>query len=1367
MEIILRLFLFIWFSCIAFEMSGQENISFRKLSKKDGLSQASVFDIEQDNTGFMWFGTRDGLNRYDGYNFKVYKKGEPLNDIVANDIRTLYFDHQKNELWIGTIGGLSKYQPTTDNFLNYVHDSFDSTSLSNNFIRQIFRDTKGRLWVGTDIGLNLLDENNNRFQRFFFDETSNKSSDSHVVKAILEDKNGQLWFGTGNGLYVLNEDHNNTFTFERIDGKAGWELSDVHIKSILEDKKGNLWIGTFEGGINYWDRTNNSITVYQNEKNNSGSLSHDNIRALCLDKNDNLWVGTFDGLNFLERNQQSFKRFTKSEFESSGLSDKSIRSVFIDKRGSLWLGTYYGGVNHLDENYNRFINYKNAPIGNVLSGNIVSSFAEDKNGNLWIGTEGDGLNFFNKKNKKFKSYQLQSEKENSLSGNNVKTLLLDEDELWIGTFQAGLNLFDIKSEQFRHFKNAPNDKNSLADNNVYGLLKEENLLWILMYGGGLDILDLNENKFYHFNHQPNDTKSLSSDLARVFLKTKDNQIWIGTERGLNKVKIDNQGFPESFETFLQYEKIYSLQEDSKSNIWLGTFTNGLYRLNPKNNSFIHFTTADGLPGNTVLGILEISEEELWLSTNNGLSKFNPKLKVFTNYNYSSGLENSEYNFNAYYKTQSGDLLFGGINGYTQFDPNSIQPNEFIPPIAFTELRKNNQIIRVGDETQLLEKDINETEVITFDYNEANFSLSFAALDYFSPENNHYGFMLEGLDQDWNYSVGNSEAVYTIQRDGEYIFRMKGGNSDGIWNPKERQLKIVVLPPPWRTWWAYLLYLVTMGAVVFGLIRFIRLRHKLQLEQIAKKQQEELHEVKMRFFTNITHEFRTPLTLILGPLNDLITKGKHSEKVGKQLSLIQRNTDRLLNLVNQVLTFRKLATDHEPLKIIHGNIVEFLKEIFLPFQDLANKRKIDYEFETTSTDIEIWFDQDKLEKVFFNLLSNAFKFTPDGGKISMIVSEQSQYLEVKVRDNGIGVSLENREQIFKRFYEKSDSTKSNIKGTGIGLAISKQMVELHHGKIYVEDNLDWVIKNGSSFVVHIPKGNAHFDKITISQQQIKPNLIPNFRPIIIPEKENGLSNLPVKRTLPKESPLLLIVEDNPEIRNYIQQIFEDDYRIILAGNGQEGLDKAKNGLPDLIISDVMMPEMNGITFCNLVKTNLEISHIPIVLLTARTASLFKIEGLKIGADDYVTKPFNPEELRLRVRNIIQARQEARERFARVLTLDPKEISITSADEVFLEKALQVVEKNMENYDFNVNQFAFELAVSRPLLFTKIKALTGQTPNNFIKTIRLKRASQLIKSSKLNISEIADKVGFKDPKYFRKCFKDQFNMSPSDFKKSNIE
>ena len=1341
---------------------GQSGYAFQNLTKKDGLSQSSVFAIAQDNSGFMWFGTRDGLNKYDGYQFKVYQNENTSNSLISNDIRTLYFEESKKELWIGSHSGLSKYQSSTDDFVNFVSDPQNPKSISNNIIRQIYRDSKGRLWVGTSIGLNLLDESNKEFKRYYFENSTALANKKNDIKAILEDRFGDLWFGTVDGLFKLKTDDNGSFYFEKVNEEISKQLSDSHIKCLLEDEVGNLWIGTFEGGLNYWNRKEGTIIQYQNDESNSKSLSHNNIRSLCFDQEENLWVATFDGLNFWNNGQDEFQRFTKSKVGSSGLSDKSIRSLFVDKRGSLWVGTYYGGINHLDENYNRFNNHKHSPIANSLRASVVSSFAEDLDGNLWIGTEGDGLSYYDKANNLIENFRFNSRNKNSLSGNNVKQLLLDEQYLWIGTFQAGLNRYNTKTKEFKQYKNEPNNKNSISANNVYDLYKETQKLWILTYGGGLDILDVKQNKFYNYINNPEDKNSLSSDLMRVFLKTQNGQIWIGTERGLNKVTKDQNGLPESFEVYLLNEKIYCLTEDSNGFIWIGTFSNGFYRLDPSKNVLEHFTTKEGLPGNTVLGILEVDSDELWVSTNNGLSKFDPNQKTFTNYDYSNGLENSEYNFNAYYKDKEGHLLFGGLNGFTYFNPAAIQPNEDTPSIVFTELRKNNQLVKVGDESGLLQKSINETEEITFDYNEANFSISFAALDYFSPGSNQYAYMLSGIDKEWNYSKGKTEATYTIQRSGEYIFKLKGANSEGIWNPEEKILKINVSSSPWYSWWAYLIYVILLGAFAFGLFRYIKLRHNLQLEKIINQQQGELHEVKLRFFTNITHEFRTPLTLILAPLNDLLKKESLTGPIRDQLKTVERNGQRMLNLVNQILTFRKLATDHTELNLVKGDIVGFLNEIFLLFKELANRKNINYVFDASDEVIEAWFDQDKLEKIFFNLLSNAFKFTPKNENIIMSVVQQEKFIEIKVSDSGVGVSSEFKDQIFKRFYEKSNTLHSNIKGSGIGLAISKQMVELHHGHIFLADKSDSIFQGGATFVVNILKGNKHFGGLAFDEKKSNVELISNYNPVVTTFEQLGSKDLDAPFS--NDSFKILIVEDNPEIQAYINKIFSDQYIVITANNGVEGLAKAKKHLPDLVISDIMMPEKDGVTFCKELKTDFEISHIPIVLLTARTTAMFKIEGLEVGADDYITKPFHPDELRLRVRNIITAREALKSKFKRVVSFEPQEVNITSADEIFLEKAMKILENEIGNNGYSVNQFAYDLAVSRPLLFTKLKALTGQTPNNFIKSVRLKRAAQLLETERLNISEIAYSVGFKDAKYFRKCFKGQYELSPTEYRRS---
>ena len=939
---------------------------------------------------------------------------------------------------------------------------------------------------------------------------------------------------------------------------------------------------------------------------------------------------------------------------------------------------------------------------------------------------------------------------------------LDGDKLWIGTFNGGLNWLDLNTKIFHRIPTQPTKENLYTtQQNIYRIAKEDNRLWLALHGGGLNVLELEEKNTYAYTHNKLNNNTLSSNLVRTVIVTTGGTIWVGTSDGLNKVIPNQKELPQLFEHHLPNKKIYTLQEDSNENLWIGTLSNGLYCL-PKNDTlFQHFMIKDGLPGHSILGILEDEKGLIWLSTNNGISKFNFSDKHFTNYNYSDGLENIEFNFNAFCKLQSGAMLFGGTKGFTIFQPNAILPTEFTPPVVLTQLKVQNQI-QEPSKSGILTKALNETTHITLPYDKTSISIAFAALDYFSPNNNLFSYKLEGLDKEWITSSGKTEATYTIQKSGNYLFRLKAGNSDDVWNPKEKQLKIIALPPPWKSTFAYFLYSLIVLGLGFAVFRFLRLRHRLRLEQLTKEKQQELHEMKVRFFTNITHEFRTPLTLILGQLEELTNFGANlNGNASSKLVSVKKNANRLLNLVNQLLTFRKLETDHIKIKAEQRDIVDFLDEIVQSFQNTAIDRGINLSINSPESNILVWFDYDKLEKVFFNLLSNAFKFSPDESEIRVSVEAKKQAVLVSIRDQGKGVSKDLHEQIFKRFYESEIPFKRSIKGSGIGLVISKQMVELHAGTIEVDSKKG----QGATFIVRLPLGNQHFKKDELMNapsaiiEKIPVKSLKYIKPSFPPLATSGPSE--EKPPIPNEALKLLLVEDNQEILQYIASIFTDEYEIKTALNGKTGVKIAAKFQPDLIISDVMMPEMNGIEFCNFIKKDLRTSHIPIILLTANVTQEIKLNGLEIGADDYVTKPFDPKELKLRVKNLANARINLRNKFSRILNLSPTEITVTSADEEFLKNAMDIIEKHIENVNFSVVQFASELAVSRPLLFTKLKAITNQTPNNFIKSIRLKRAAQLLKQKKINVSEVAYKVGFKDPRYFSKCFQKEFQQTPSQF------
>ncbi|MCB0642033.1 MAG: response regulator, partial [Phaeodactylibacter sp.] len=831
---------------------------------------------------------------------------------------------------------------------------------------------------------------------------------------------------------------------------------------------------------------------------------------------------------------------------------------------------------------------------------------------------------------------------------------------------------------------------------------------------------------------------------------------VGTDDGLSRASRAADG-QLRFTHFLKDVKVYAtLFYDQK--LWVGTFGEGLFALDPDNGQTQHYTTADGLPGNTVLGILPDERGQLWLSTNNGLSRFDPITEGCTNYSHSNGLEDLEFNYNAFCRTRSGEFLFGGTHGLTRFHPDDLRPSTTTPSIVFTGLTAFNRQIEVGEEDGLLQRPLNETEVLTFNYGDANFTLHFAALDYTNPRGNRYAYRMLGLNEEWTTVTGRPEATYTLQQEGEYVFQLKAANKDGLWNPAMRELRVRVLPPPTRTWWAYLIYSLLIVMAVAALVRITRLRQSYRLERLEKKQQAAIHQMKMRFFTNVAHEFRTPLTLIIGPLEELLQRG-FADKDGSirgRLGTIYSNAQRMLNLVNQLLTFRKMEEGYEPMEVLQTDLSVYLRTIFDSFVDHARMRSIQYTFKGADQAIELWLDREKITKVLFNLLSNAFKFTPDGGKISLELSQEQKEVILAVADNGPGIDPALHEQIFQRFYEKTPGqTPNQIKGTGIGLALSRQLVELHSGRL----ELSSTVGQGSVFRVILPTGKEHFRPEDLQQEEQLPNPLPAFTGLPVHSPATVADESVAASVEDSQQPILLIVEDNPEVQGFIRSIFAGDFQILVADDGKTGLQIAEKEQPDIILSDVMMPNMDGFEMCRQLKTNLATSHIPVLLLTARTTLNDRLEGLETGADDYISKPFHPNEIRLKVHNRVAQRRRMRAHFGESRDFAPKEITVTSADEAFLHQLIALVEANIDNPEFKIEQFAQELAVSRALLFTKIKALTNFTPKNFLKSFRLKRAAQLLKSGKLNISDVAYQVGFKEPKYFSRVFQKEYGCNPS--------
>ncbi len=1335
-------------------VSAQNGATFRHLGKREGLSQGSVFAIAQDEAGFMWFGTRDGLNRYDGHDFVPFRSADSAGTgPVGDDIRALAYDSLGGRLWVGTTTGLCAYRPATGRF-----EHFASFALGRRPVRTVYSEADGKLWVGSAAGLHQYDRQTGQLNAV---AVAGLSADYADVNAVLRDRRGRLWLGTEGGLVEVRQEATQlrAVPYQRINERLG-TVGKTPARALYQDSEGFLYAATFKNGVFRFDpdQPDAPITSYSEQAADPNQrIVNDNVRALEPDDRGGLWMGTFTGLDRLDLASGTLQHFRHTGLRNDELSDGSIRSLYVDGRGGLWAGTYYGGVNHLDQRYARFRNYVHLPQANSLTANVISSFAEDGRGNLYVGTEGGGLDRLDLATESFSNYAFESADPSSLSGPNVKDVLVDGDRVWVGTFNAGLNLLDPASGRARHFR-ATDVGPHLSHDNVYTLLKRGDDLWIGTYGGGIDVLHVPTGEFYHYRSSPNQPRDLGSDMVRVLHEDARGGLWVGTDEGLSRVTTDADGRPAAFDLVLPHTTVYCLYSTPDGTIWVGSQGQGLIRYDVDGDEKTRFRKTDGLSGNTVFGILPDERRRLWISTNEGLSRYDPTTGQFANFDHDAGLQTREFNFGAYHRMSTGELLFGGIDGFTRFSPKAIVPNEAVPPVVFTALSQNGRPLTADAHGELAGSP-NQLTGLTFDYGTANFSVGFTALDYYSPESNPYRYKLDGIDQEWTEGFGKGLATYTLQQEGTYLLRVQGANADGRYNPTERQMTITVLPPWYRTAWAYLLYALALLGTAFAVYRYVVLRQSLHREHLARERDEELHRGKLAFFTNITHEFRTPLTLIVGPLADLRKRIPQTPELIDRVEGIDRNARRLLDLVNRVLTFRKVASRHGGLHARQLDLVAFVRLATLAFRQAADHQGVELEFSSSVPELTAWADPEKIEIIVANLLNNALKFTPKGGRIAVEVTAVHGDVLMRVVDTGRGIPTALREQVFERFYG-SETTSTHV-GTGIGLAFTRELVELHGGRIELTDTPG----GGATFTVRMPLEDATPGPRSVGSPE--PHVADEL--LADPEAyEEELVELVSQAGLdvtgdPRQR--LLIVEDNEEVGDYLATVFEDDYQLAFAKTGVEGI-AAANGPnpPHIIVSDVMMPEMDGLEMCQALKLDLATSHIPVLLLTARSGEAARLEGLRTGADDYLAKPFQPEEIRLRVRNVLRTRERAKALFTKVIKVEPSRISTTSPDEQFLVDALAAVERNLDDVNFGVVHLARELNVSRALLFTKMRALTNQTPGSFIKHIRLKQATQLLIESNLNVSEVAYTVGFRDPKYFNKCFREEFGVPPSKYKES---
>ncbi|WP_289062500.1 hybrid sensor histidine kinase/response regulator transcription factor [uncultured Zobellia sp.] len=1336
----------------------KEELNFKNYTTEEGLSQRSVVAIAQDQQGYLWFGTRYGLNRFDGHEFKNYYYDATNENSLSNSwIKVLYKDGD-GTLWIGTKNGLNTYNPKTDSFDRVLIPNKENKPFKGEIFDIISNGNKG-VWVASDNGLTQMHTGleANSFNTSHAPEALN----SDRVLALLREENNVLWVATSKSILLYDLENNQIQTYSYPEGQYPETTKNYHTV-LFKDSSGTVWLG-YNGGLARLNKDSLEFIDLKSDNNTKRITSP--VRTIFEDDKKNLWIGSYNGLYIFNSKNNEITHYENNPENPKSVSQNSIYRITKDSRGDIWIGTWAGGVNYLNRKSNVFKNYQIGPNG--LNYPVVSSIVETKVGNLWIGTEGGGLNYFDRSTNRFTYYVHNNANKNSISSNNIKGIVKGQDNnLWVGTHDKGLSFasFQNKNLAFENWEDKVHTFSNFSNNRTTCLLKDNaNNLWVGTDNRGLNYYDTKTGKSYRIG----DPDGILGNFITVIVQSKHEKVLlVGSEKGLGSIATDTKEitpiqFKEDTKTPYNIRKVISIYHQSEHQYWIGTEGDGLYSYNSDSKQSVRYGINNGLPDEVIYGILPDDQGHIWLSTNKGLSRLNVSTNEIKNYSQSDGLVNNEFNYGAYLKTKKGELVFGGINGFTVFDPRKIEQDSFIPPVLIENLRiANTSENKVG----------HNSSDFKLAYNENDISIDYIALDYSRPRNNQYAYMLEGFDSKWNLIGNQTKATYTNLDPGNYTFLVKASNSDGVWNGKITSLDIHISPPFWLTWWAYLIYAILFVSTFLLIRRYtlirIKERHDLRKERQEKTQIQELNQLKLQLFTNISHDFRTPLTLITAPLQRLIDEKKGDAQMQRQLTGMQRNARILLQLINQLLDFRKAENGKLKLAFSKNDVIPFIEETKASFNDLARDKAIQFELNVPEPPLEVWFDRIEMKKVVLNILSNAFKFTPPNGKISIDISSEANEINIKVKDSGRGIHEKDIEFVFDRYYQLGQ--KNDLRsGTGVGLALAKDIVELHNGQIQVESELG----KGSCFTICLPLGKEHINPELLSYDEYnnETDLLDYYDPSILKStwvKDEIDNETDSKRDDNKQT--ILIVEDNIEVRTFVKGIFNKEFNILEANNGFSGINLAKNKSIDLIISDVMMPEMGGIEMCETLKSDVLTSHIPVILLTARTSSKIQKIGFETGADAYVTKPFEADLLKLQVQNLLATRQKLVKKFRTDLVLEPSELELVSTDEVFLKNAMDIVEKNIASAELNASFLSENINMSQSVLYRKLKALTGNTISEFIRGVRLKRAGQLLLETELNINDVAYEVGFNDIKYFRSCFKKAYGKTPSAFKKqANLE
>ena len=1362
-----------------------QSIYFNHLTTEDGLSNNNVFDIIQDHTGFLWFATDDGLNRFDGYDFKIFRN-DPANQnsISDNSVWALREDRKSN-IWIGTQNGwLNRYDPVSEKFTKW---KIESDILKENAITYIYEDSKGLIWVGTyRSGLYRLDPSNDKIDHWSNNPNDNSSLSNNYISSILEDKNENLWISTYNGLNKFNpKSSSKKFTHYFHLPENSNSISNSLVWYLTQSKSDSniIWIGTANGltKLNINDDIFSQIPIPNPDRLQFGNAFASVIEEKTNNDGSVLWIDSYAGLIRFNTKNGTANRFINVKFDLNSIISNQIHRIFKDRSGVLWAATdkglSYFSLKSAKFNYLFSENFK-LTNPEVIREKNIKAITITPDERIWFGTD-EGLLYSEKSTGK-----LELKKLNHSENLNVWSLAAGSDELWIGTYGSGLFHLDLKTNSLKAIPNYEKRSRSQAVKYVKTLCVDDNKkLWIGFWGMGLARFDPSTEHYGSWLHEKGDTSSLSFDDVWIIHQDKKGRIWVGTDGGGLNLFDEADGGRFYYWTAggttnenLSSRSIYSICEstakkssDDVTVLWIGT-NNGLNKFVIKNAEkkkvfpfdvkIKYFTIKDGLADNSVKSVVEDERGNLWLGTGSGISFFDTEKNKFTNFTKSDGVIGTDFNFSSSFKNEDGIIFIGSTDGLNYFNPGDIKLSDFMPPLLITDFQIFNRSVEIGNDSPL-KSSLFQTKEIILSYKQNVFSFQFAALDYASPQKIQYAYKMEGFDDDWVISGSRRFVTYTNLNPGDYIFKVKSTNSDGIWNNNIKQLKVTITPPWWQTPWAIGLYGLIFILGVWGIFKFqnyrTRLQNELKMQEFEAHHIREVENMKSRFFANLSHEFRTPLTLIKGPLEQLIS-GRIKDNLVDYYKMLLRNTEKLQTLIDQLLELSQLEAETIPLNKQKYDLVSLLRGSTYNFMQLAEEKLIKLGFNSSLENLDVMIDRDKLEKIINNLLSNAFKFTPSEGKISVSIrlenmTPQNEAL-VEISDTGVGIAEEYQPKIFDRFYQVDDESKKNQAGSGIGLALVKELVSLHNWDISVKSKEG----EGTAFTLSIPLEKT--EEVETQKEKVSIEKSIDLKKQEVSALADSTDELEITNEQ-EEKPAILFVEDSPDVRSYVNDLLKPDYKVFLAERAEDGIKIALKNMPDLIISDLMMPGMDGNEFCNKVKSNWQTSHIPFILLTAKATAESKIEGLETGADDYLTKPFNFEELSVRIRNLIEQRKRLREKFSKEINVKAESISSNVVDKEFVQKIINIIEKNLCDDNFNSETLAEQLFVSRSQLNRKLQAVTGQGPGEFIRSYKLKRAAQMIMGKKLSITQIAFEVGFGSPAQFTRAFKKHFNCLPSDF------